>query len=153
MTSKSKRGRPTGARNQATIVREVARMKTTITRAGKEERVTIAEAMVWLLERLTMTGNVAADRLLAKLRRRLAPEDDEQSYGIMVVPEPLSQHEWIRQQTILNQFRTPPELPASSAGPAPDGTAPPIPSGSGPPARPKPTDRPPWGNMHGRLIR
>lgn len=153
MTSKRKRGRPKGARNEATIVREVGQMLTTITVGGKEVRVTVAEAMLLLLERKAMTGDVRADRALTKLRSRLTPEDDNANFGILLVPEPPDESEWIRRAEILNEFREPLEMAEPPTGSKLEGLPMSRPSGSGPPLRPRPPGNPPWPNMSGRLIR
>lgn len=162
MTKKRKPGRPKGSRNQATIVREVGRMLTTISQGEEAERVTIAEAMVRLLERRTMTGDVAADRTLTKLRARVAPEAEKAEVGILLVPEQLTPEEWVRRAEILNRFCEKPEMPpgepdngpgnrlgdagssggGSTSGPAPSG---------GP--KPHPPGPPPRNPMRNRLIR
>ena len=153
MTRKAKKGRPKGSRNERTIVREVARMQTTISEAGKEERVAIAEVMVRLLERRTMTGDVAADRLLAKLRQRVAPEDEGNKPAFLLVPEPLDAAEWIRRAEIRNGFIEPPLMPPAPPGTIPGPQPPSRPSGSGRPPGSPPPDKPPPPSLRGRLIR
>ena len=152
MTSK-RRGRPKGARNEATIVREVGRMPTTITQGEEKMQVTIAEAMVRLLERRTMTGDVPADRLLAKLRARIAPRDEDEKPAILLVPEPLDQDEWIRRAEICNQFTEQPGMPEPPPGSTLEGPPAHRSSRSGQSLRLGPSSNPPRTNLRGRLIR
>ena len=173
---KSKRGRPKGARNHRTIVREVAMQQVTIKGDGGAKTVKIGEAMLLLLERRTMSGDVAADKALTRLRNQIIPQADDDECGFLLAPEPLGEEEWIRQQEILNSFREKPDegggLAGGGKGPgdggetAPSGAPQPNPStpssGSGamlptsqpshPPSGPS-SNGPPKPSMRGRIFR
>lgn len=153
MTRTKKPGRPKGSRNQSTIVREVGRMLTTISEGGSEERVPIAEAVVRLLERRAMTGDIAADKALARLKLRMVPAHEQEPATLLLAPEPLKAAEWIRQQEILNHLRETPEEAGEPSGASSDPKPPGGGSGSATPVRPSPPHKPPRPSMRGKLYR
>lgn len=153
-THTNRRGRPRGSRNEATIVREVAAMRTTITEGSDTRSVSIAEALVLLLERKVMGGDIPADKHLAKLRNAIAPEPPGDA-GVLLAPEVLSEEEWIRQQEVINRFSEAPDMPAGSLEAGFGTTVPRVTrsvSGAGGSSARPPTD-PPRPSMRNRLIR
>lgn len=116
-----KRGRPKGARNIGTIIREVARERITMREGDIAQSVTIAEALLLKARQLAMTGDIRLDKELDKLRQQLDPPTAEAS-AYLIAPEQMNAEEWIRRAEIANRFSKPPEealSPTIHARPSP----------------------------------
>ena len=96
-STSAKRGRPAGSRNRQTIARELARSFVTITVNDVETRVSLAKA---LIERLRQHAlhDVAAARFLNKIGSTGKQKAEQLSPCLLLVPEPMSEAEWIRRQ-------------------------------------------------------
>lgn len=145
--------KPKGARNVRTLIHELANMTVIIKDAdGGSRKVLVKDALIMKAQQLAMTGDIPANKNVDRLRNRLIPEDQPQS-GILLTPEPLSDAEWIRRQTIRNKFR---HEPIYDAGP-PKGE-PPSPNAVNKPVKKPGGDGsggkdPPGPDMRGRVFR
>ncbi len=149
---KRRAGRPKGARNVKTIVKELARQRIPIHEAGEDQQVSVVEALVLKLQHLAMTGDVAANKRLDQLRLRIEPEPPADA-GLLVVPQPLAQTEWIRRAEIEDRSRQKPEMPQAAAKGQADSTGPvdqPVKQAGGKRSPSQFVSRP---NMRGRLFR
>lgn len=105
---KKRGGRPKGARNAKTIVNEIAKEQHTLRIDGKTCKVNTVELLLHVLTAKAMTGNLPAQKLLEKLRDRYAPKVTS-SDGYLVVPEGLSNEEFLRRAEIVNKYKEPPK--------------------------------------------
>ena len=63
------RGRPKGARNLKTEIREVMKSQVTVTQNGQQKRITTRKAMVLRLIEKALSGSIPATRVLLDLIR------------------------------------------------------------------------------------
>lgn len=111
-----KRGRPKGSRNMSTILRELASELVVVRDARGSRKVPLKEALLLKLRQLMVQGDIKSDKFADKLRAQVAPEQAALP-GLLVVPEPMSEEEWIRRAEIENQFKQAPEDPFPKAPP------------------------------------
>ncbi len=102
-------GRPKGARNTKTIVQEVANERHSYTEDGKTKKLPAAELVLKILQREALRGNLRAAKKLDALREKFgASAHSGEGYGFLVVPEPLSDEEFIAQAEIENNGKRKP---------------------------------------------
>ncbi|MEZ5656106.1 MAG: DUF5681 domain-containing protein [Sphingobium sp.] len=105
-----KRGRPPGALNTSTIYRQFARQKVSITENGVRRKIPMGKALLRLLRHLALEGDIAAQKLVEKIRHTLNPESDSDRHqGVLLAPEMLSPAEWIRRAEIENRYKAEPD--------------------------------------------
>ncbi|MEZ5711371.1 MAG: DUF5681 domain-containing protein [Sphingobium sp.] len=133
MTKKArKRGRPPGSRNTSTITREFACLKVSITEHGGRRKVSMAEVFLRQLRNLALQGDIAAQKLVEKVRHTLNPEaDSEMRYGVLLAPGMQSEQEWIRRAEIENQYKTMPTYEEEYAPLSPNPVDKPVEKASG----------------------
>lgn len=92
----SKKGRPKGARNRRTIVKEVAREVHVIMENGvSRKRSTLGLVLLSLLNSAIKNGNVQAIEELHRILKVYRPEASGESGGCLVVPAEVTPAEWI----------------------------------------------------------
>lgn len=117
MSGKNKtRGRPKGARNVRAIVRDLAGEPVASRDAGGERQVPVVEALLRKLQHLAMAGDIEADKALDRFRQHVDPEPAAKA-GLLVVPQTLSQEEWIRRARIENALKSEPVMPPPAPPP------------------------------------
>lgn len=105
-----KRGRPKGSRNTTTILRELASELVMVRDARGSHKVPLKEALLLKLRQLMVQGDIKSDKFADKLRAQVAPVQAALP-ALLVVPEPMSEAEWIRRAEIENRFKQAPEDP------------------------------------------
>ena len=115
--------RTKGARNVRTIVHELAAMKIVIKDAnGESRKVTVLEALIMKAQHLAMTGNIAANKHIDRMRSKLVL-DDQKPPGILLAPKIPSKAEWIRRAKIANGLAERPDMPGPELEPLPGSEA------------------------------
>jgi hypothetical protein len=102
-------GRPKGAIGEKAVVQEIAGELHEIRENGKSAKVTTCELLLKSMRNLAMSADLRAAKWLSDYHRRKIGDPDESGQWL-VVPEPMSDDRWIREQMVLNKFRTHPEL-------------------------------------------
>ena len=106
---RGKPGRQKGAKNIRTIVQTFAAERHTISENGKKVKLTSAQLVVKTLIAMAMEGDVGANVYLEQLRQKFAHKDTRA--GVLVVPEVLSEEEWVRFLAIHNANVLQPDPP------------------------------------------
>lgn len=108
--SKTRRGRPKGARNVKAVVLKIARERHPVKEGDRVNQLSTVELLLRALIKKAMAGEVQAEKHLERLRDQLAPVQAIEA-GVLVVPEPMSMEEWTRYAAIYWQARQrhPPE--------------------------------------------
>jgi Family of unknown function (DUF5681) len=91
------RGRKKHARSRKAIVSMVANELHGASIEGMPDKISTLELVLLTLRDKAMKGNVSAFRSVQKLLDQYGPDETEQSYGVLLVPTPLSEREWIAQ--------------------------------------------------------
>ncbi len=107
------RGRAKGAEGLKPLMQRIARELRTVKLDGKEQRVTTAEALVLVLVARAAKGDVRAYEMVQDLRGKLANTVIDGAY--LLVPETLSDEEWIAGEIERNKHREPPLMPDEMA--------------------------------------
>ncbi len=101
------RGRPRGSKNLKTLLRDLAARRISVREDGKLRRMSLIEALLWLLARNGLQGDLRAVRMLLDAFANL--EDDPQA-GTPSPSLPEDDHkllaEALQQLTCQNQTRT-----------------------------------------------
>ncbi len=74
------KGRPKGAKNEATIIRSILEKKISIREAGRSRKVSVLEAMIWKFAEDALKGNTKSAGFLLnryQLAEGRAPETDQ----------------------------------------------------------------------------
>lgn len=108
--TKPRRGRPKGARNEKTILTELANKRVTLREGKNTRQVTLLEALLHELRRRVMAGEIAAARLVDRLRPRQEMAS-RSGAGLLLVPGSLTPQEWIRREEVRNLYRQAPQMP------------------------------------------
>ncbi len=96
-TNTGRRGRPKGARNTSSILKQVLDEKHLVTdQDGKRERRTAMELLLEQLRNEAIGGNQPAFKLMEQLLN--AGGAGAVVAGYLVVPETLTLEEWVRQE-------------------------------------------------------
>ena len=103
-------GRPKGAKNRQTIVRQVAREAHTVIEDGREARRSTLELVLIRLRNMAIEGkNTRAAAELFKLFEKYEPRMINPDAGVAVMPALMSDEEWIakaeRQNALMNEHR------------------------------------------------
>ena len=134
------RGRPKGARKLRTLMHDLANEPVVINDADGDRQVPMYMALLRKLQYLAMAGDIEADKALDRFRPRVDPEPTSKP-GLLVVPQTLSQEEWIRRAKIENGLRSEPTMMAPPTSPpassAPVRRQPPLAFQSGTSRRPR----------------
>jgi hypothetical protein len=89
-------GRPKGAKNRQTIVRQVAREAHTVIEDGREARRSTLELVLIRLRNMAIEGkNTRAAAELFKLHEKFEPRILNPDAGVAVTPAPMSAEDWI----------------------------------------------------------
>lgn len=123
--TRTRRGRPPGSRNEATILRELAAQKVTIRDADGTRTVTYMQANTLRLLHKAARGDLRVDKRLDLIRARLQPEQTEVA-GVLLVPGMMEEAEWVRQAEIRNRFAERPEMDPPPRPAEPPETSPPL---------------------------
>ncbi len=102
-------GRPKGAKNRKTIIRQIAGHLHTVDLIGKKPRQSTLTLVLQRLRQMALSGGSqgAFDefyRLITKYRR----QDGTRKVGVLVAPAEISPEEWIKREQELNKHRKPP---------------------------------------------
>ena len=105
------KGRPKGARNRKTIVREVANEIHQVREDGELRGRSTLELVLLRLRELALEGkNTQAFEEVHRLIKAYEPQPTDDSTGVLVVPAEMSPEEWIAEQEELNKHRKKPEM-------------------------------------------
>lgn len=102
-------GRPKGAIGEKAIVREIAGERHKIRKNGKSAKVTTYELLLKSMRNLAMSADLRAAKWLSDYERRKIGDPDESGQWL-VVPAPMSEERWIKEQMVRAKFATNPEL-------------------------------------------
>ncbi len=94
--SGNRRGRPRGSKNRKTIVTKIANEMHAVTEDGRRRRRSTLELMLLALRNLTAEGNVRAFRAYRKYLAKFEPQDTHSKLGVLVVPAPMTDEEFVR---------------------------------------------------------
>ena len=89
-------GRPKGARDRGSTVRQIALETYTVRQDGERQKRTTLELVLLSLRNLAVSGNVRAFRANHELLQRYAPQQPVEQGGFLIVPEQPSAEEWER---------------------------------------------------------
>ncbi|MBO6837372.1 MAG: hypothetical protein JJ878_14540 [Alphaproteobacteria bacterium] len=78
-------GRPKGARNQKTILREIVDEKVSVRKDGKRVRVSIIDLLISIVKRGAVDGDQRCQSLLSDLEKQYG-QGSERTYGIILLP-------------------------------------------------------------------
>lgn len=111
---KKRNGRPKGSANHGPIVRRFAVTSFPITVGGVQQQLRPFEIVLLTLRAMTAEGIVRAAEYLEQLEERYssAPRETGAS-GHAVLPEPVDDETWIREQEEKNKHRKPPPMHTS----------------------------------------
>lgn len=103
------RGRPKGAKNRKTIVREVAEELHVVVENGKRRPRSTLELVLLRLRSLALEEkNVRAFGEWHRLTKAYEPEVVDDKAGYMLAPAEMTAEEWVAEQEELNKTRKPP---------------------------------------------
>lgn len=104
MTHKNKRrgGRPRGARNRRTILKDIAAETHVIKVSGKRRRVSVGELLFMQLRQMAIKENPRAAAELERLMDKFAPQVMNGKFGILLVPEDATEEEVLAGMDALN---------------------------------------------------
>lgn len=101
-------GRPKGAVSVSAITRKFASKRLSYEQAGRRQRLTRLDIVLRQLVALAASGSPAASEALHKLRTKLAPREPDAKAGVLLVPEILSEEEWIAREEKRNKDKIEP---------------------------------------------
>ncbi len=91
------KGRPKGAKNRKTIVKKVADEKHVMLENGKRRRRTTLQIVLLRLRNMALEDtNVRAFEEFHRLTKAYQPQEADDHVGYLVVPEPLTNEEFIK---------------------------------------------------------
>ncbi len=91
-------GRPSGSRNESTIMKEIAAYRPML--RGKPGKLTLLDLLADKLRRRALAGDLNAIDYRDALR---ACDGDSGEGGVMLVPERVDEEEWFRQAAIMRE--------------------------------------------------
>ena len=95
-TSGNPKGRPKGAKNRKTIVRQVAQERHTMIENGQQTRRSTLDLVLIRLRNMAMTGDKPqATSEMFRWLEKSEPKMVNRKGGVMVAPAPISQEEWL----------------------------------------------------------
>ena len=107
--SGSRKGRPAGARNRKTIIKQVAQEKHQVIEDGRKTLRTTRELVVLRLRNLALEGkNAGAVTEYYKLLSLCEPQTPHDNVGVLVVPAMQSPEEWIENADRANALKREP---------------------------------------------
>ena len=89
------KGRKKGRRNRRTVAKDVANDLHDVKINGKLERCSTLKLVLLGLRDEALRGNITAIQLEERLYTKHSQSQDKASPGVLVVPAPLSEEEWI----------------------------------------------------------
>jgi hypothetical protein len=102
-------GRPKGAKNRKTIVKDVATQMHSVSENGKRRQRSTLQLVLLRLRNLALEGkNTRAFEEMHRLMKAHQPQETNEELGYIVVPAPMSPEDWIKEQEELNKTRMPP---------------------------------------------
>jgi uncharacterized protein DUF5681 len=108
-SSGNKRGRPKGSIDLKRVTRKVALKKHRLVINGRAVRKTLLELVIEQVVRGAASGAPSMVSLYDKIRTKVRPIEGQQMGGLLLVPEPLSEEEWIAQAERRNAVAQNPE--------------------------------------------
>ena len=103
-TSGNPHGRPKGARNRKTILKEIAFERRRVTENGKVRTHSTLDLIILRLRNLALEGkNLRAIEAYQKLEETYLPQTKEQQAACLVVPQPVSEAEYIAKMERKNE--------------------------------------------------
>jgi hypothetical protein len=100
--SGNKRGRPKGAVSLKLLTRKVAQKKHRVVVDGRVFHKTLLQLVIEAMIRGAASGVPSMVALNNEIRAKIHPQEEKQQGGLLVVPEVLSEEEWIAQAEIHN---------------------------------------------------
>lgn len=108
-SSGNKRGRPKGSIDLKKLTRKVALKKHRVVINGRPVRKTLLELVIEQVIRGAASGATSMVRLYDDIRTKVRPIEQQQRGGLLVVPEGLTDEEWIAQAERRNAIARNPE--------------------------------------------
>lgn len=108
-TSGNKRGRPKGAVSLKKLTCKVALKKHSVVIGDRLVRKTLLQLVIESMIRAAANGVPSMVALNDQIRAKIQPQQETQLGGLLIVPEPLSEKEWIAQAEARNAIAQNPE--------------------------------------------
>lgn len=90
------KGRPKGAKNRKTIVRDIASKRHTVTINGKQQKLTVLEALILKLQYTAIKRGGQAQREHQRLLKKYDVQQEEtRKYGVLVAPPEMTPEEFM----------------------------------------------------------
>ena len=96
------KGRPKGAQGRKTIVEQVLLERHDVIEAGERKQRTTLELILLTLRHRAFEGDPKAFKALQELEARFGPQEPKRQGGYIVVPEVLTEEEWIARYSPKN---------------------------------------------------
>ena len=111
--SGNSRGSEKGTLSKKAIVKAVANEMHRVAVDGLPPNLSTLELVLLTLRNAAMKGNIVACRAVEKLHDRYGPSEVDDKHGVLVVPAPLSQEEWI-EKAMEHNAKLPNEPPGAA---------------------------------------
>lgn len=101
-------GRPKGAVSVSAITRKFASKRLSLEMSGRRQTLTRLDIVLHQLVALAASGSPSAAEELHKLRAKVTPREADVQAGILLLPEVLSEQEWIATEEERNKDKAEP---------------------------------------------